>query len=60
MTVTHFMLNEQWPEDRAPPNRSAFLDLVGQVQKTAAKYEHSRIAVHAQYEIIIISFKWKL
>lgn len=49
MTVTHFMLNEPWPEDRAPPNRTAFLDLVENVQKTFANNDYSsRIAVHAQ------------
>lgn len=47
MTVTHFSLNEPWPEERAPKNRSAIIDLVGQVQKNAAKHERSRIAVHA-------------
>ena len=48
VNVTHFMYNEIWPEDRAPLSRTAFLDLVGQVQKTAAKNERSNIAVHAQ------------
>lgn len=48
MNITHFIYNEIWPEDKIPQNRSAFLELVGQVQKTATKYEHSRICVHAQ------------
>lgn len=47
MNVTHFIYNEQWADERAPRNRSAFLELVGQVQKTAVKFERSRIAVHA-------------
>ncbi|CAF1007134.1 unnamed protein product [Brachionus calyciflorus] len=47
MNATHFVLNENWLEDKAPKNKSCILDLVGQVQKTAAKYDKSRIAVHA-------------
>ena len=50
MMVTHFMLNETWSEDRAAPNRTAFIDLVVNVQETIVKkYENAtRIAVHAQ------------
>lgn len=47
MNVTHFMYNESWPEDRAPQNRSAFIDLVSLVQKTAAKQQRSCTVVHA-------------
>ena len=46
--VILYIFNEQWLEDRAPKSRSAFIDLVCQVQKTVAADENSRIAVHAQ------------
>ncbi|RNA36674.1 receptor-type tyrosine- phosphatase epsilon isoform X1 [Brachionus plicatilis] len=45
--VTHFILNEEWPEDSIPSNKACILDLIGQVQKTGAKCERSRVAVHA-------------
>ena len=48
MTVTHFLFNEIWTEDRAPINRNSFLDLVLQVQKAVSKNERSKLAVHAQ------------
>jgi hypothetical protein len=48
VTVTHFLFNEIWPEDRAPINRNSFLDLVLQVQKAVSKNERSKLAVHAQ------------
>ena len=48
MTVVQFGFNESWPEDRAAKSRSALIDLVGQVQRSTAKFDFTRIAVHAQ------------
>lgn len=47
MHVIHFFLNQEWPKDKMISNKNCLLDLIGQVQKLGAKYEGSRIAVHA-------------